>query len=242
MSRLINTDCEADCTARKVNKKTASKSTGTYGKNREPPNTDNITTGKKVSINQYKMSMCKCRLARNCTNKIHCKYSGTGNKCAKHDQDKINARFSGSGLNINKFKYHVRSSLSLIMFIVITFLMRRNTDEAEVATDLAPVQAFSTLTRLYILDLFNSQVPEPAQDPATPVDTKMLHLSFRTENKKNISSSYLNGLIYNFRILTRILQSYWISELADLLPDPTKWVRISISCENLRMCTRSRRG
>jgi hypothetical protein len=69
------------------------------------------------------------------------------------------------------------------MFIVITFLVRRNTDEEETVTGLDPAQAFST--RAYSLDPFNSKASGPVRDPATPVDTKMLFLPFRTENKKN---------------------------------------------------------
>jgi hypothetical protein len=231
MSRFINTICEADYTARKVNKKTVSQSTGIHVKNRVTPNMENSTTSKKVPIKQNKEPI----------NKRYCKCSGTGKKCAKHVQEtKINACDSESEMNTNNFIYYDQSSLCLLMFIVITFLVRRNTDRDEPATDLDPVQAFPT--RAHSPDLFNSQASGPARDPATPVDSKMLLLSIRTENKKNIASYLLSGFIYNFRLLTRILLSYWIPELADLLPDHATWVRFSISCENLRMCIWSRRG
>jgi hypothetical protein len=218
MSRFINTDCESDYTAIKVNKKTVTKSTGTYAENRVIPNTDNTTPGNNVSINQYNKPICK----KQC-------------KCAKHVQEKINARFSGSERNNNNFIYYDQSALCLFMFIVITFLVRRNTDEDATVADLDPAQASST--HAFKLDPSNSKASGPARD------TKMLLLPFRTENKKNsISIFLLNGSICNFRLLRRILQSYWIPERADLLPDQATWVRFSVSCKNLRMCIRSRRG
>jgi hypothetical protein len=171
MSRFINTICEADYMARKVNKKTASQFTGIHVKNRLTPKIDNSTTSKNVQIKQNNEPISK----------RYYKCSGTGKKCAKPVQEtKINACVSESEINTKKFIYYELSSLCLLMFIVITFLVRRNTDMDEPATDLDPVQAFST--RAHSPDLFNSQSSGPVRDPAIPVDTKMLLLSIRTEN------------------------------------------------------------
>jgi hypothetical protein len=218
MSRFINTDCESDYTVTEVNKKTVTKSTATYAVNRIIPNTDNTTPGKNVSINQYNKPVCK----KQC-------------KCAKHAQEKIIARFSGAERNNSNSIYCNQSALCLCMFIVITLLVRRYTEEDESSVDPDPAHASSTHASKP--DHSSRKASGPARD------IKMLLLPLRTENIKNsIIIFLLNGPICNFRLLKPKLQSNWIPERADLLPDQATWVRFSGSCKNLRMYIRIRRG